>query len=130
VQITGPSKGRELDDEHFCGKVAPAYVVVDPAAIRTRDPPASKYETNPRGNAGLRLVHCEGMQGAALACTGLPGSLLAHQASDQEAINSAQQLPGQAIRFGVTSMQNMSLMTTSRYVRALQQANLPIRAFA
>ena len=52
---------------------------------------------------------------------------LAHQASDQDAIDSAQQLAEQAIRFGVTSMQNMSLMATSRYVRALQHAKLPIR---
>jgi predicted amidohydrolase YtcJ len=52
---------------------------------------------------------------------------LACQASDEEAIESAQQLAQEAIRFGVTSMQNMSLMATGRYVRALERAKLPLR---
>jgi predicted amidohydrolase YtcJ len=56
-----------------------------------------------------------------------PWSRLAHAASDADAISSARQLADEAIRFGVTSMQNMSLMTASRYVRILQQAKLPIR---
>ncbi|HEY6420328.1 MAG TPA: amidohydrolase [Candidatus Binataceae bacterium] len=56
-----------------------------------------------------------------------PWSRLAREASDADAIDSAKQLAQEAIRFGVTSMQNMSLMATSRYVRVLQQAELPIR---
>jgi predicted amidohydrolase YtcJ len=56
-----------------------------------------------------------------------PWARLAREASEAEAIASARQLAGEAIRFGVTSMQNMSLLATSSYAQVLERAKLPIR---
>jgi predicted amidohydrolase YtcJ len=56
-----------------------------------------------------------------------PWRRLAREASDADAIASAQQLAQEAVRFGVTSMQIMSLMDLGRYVQVMRRAKLPIR---
>jgi predicted amidohydrolase YtcJ len=56
-----------------------------------------------------------------------PWRKLAVGASDADVVDSARQLAQEASRFGVTSMQNMSLLPVSRYVEGLQRAKLPIR---
>jgi predicted amidohydrolase YtcJ len=56
-----------------------------------------------------------------------PWSRLAESASDGDVIDSARQLAAQAIRFGVTSIQNMTLPPISRYAHAIDRATLPIR---
>jgi predicted amidohydrolase YtcJ len=56
-----------------------------------------------------------------------PWRTLAAEATDADAIASAEQLARDAVRFGVTSLQNFTLMPTVKYVRALERANLPIR---
>jgi predicted amidohydrolase YtcJ len=56
-----------------------------------------------------------------------PWRRLATEASDADIVSSARQLGQEASRFGITSMQNMSLLPVRRYVTGLQQAKLPIR---
>jgi predicted amidohydrolase YtcJ len=56
-----------------------------------------------------------------------PWRRLADTASISEAVADARQLAQEAIRFGITSMQNMSLLGSDRYVEVLQQAKLPLR---
>ena len=56
-----------------------------------------------------------------------PWRKLADKVSDADAIASVQQLARDATRFGVTSLQTFTLMSTARYVRALERAKLPIR---
>jgi predicted amidohydrolase YtcJ len=56
-----------------------------------------------------------------------PWRKLAVGASDADIVDSARQLAQEACRFGITSMQNMSLLPVSRYVEGLQRAKLPIR---
>ncbi len=56
-----------------------------------------------------------------------PWRKLAQMVSEAEVISSALQLAGQAVRFGITSMQVMSLLPASRYLPALIRAKLPIR---
>jgi hypothetical protein len=88
----------------------------------------SEEEPDPLGCCCERVAEASGLPANCSATlNGGPGAKLACEASDAEAINSAQQLAQEAIRFGVTSMQNMSLMASARYVRMLEQAKLPIR---
>jgi predicted amidohydrolase YtcJ len=88
----------------------------------------SEEEPDPLGGCCERVAGSKRITGKLFGyAQWRPWAKLARQASDAEAINSAQQLAQEAIRFGVTSMQNMSLMATGRYVRMLQQAKLPIR---
>ncbi len=88
----------------------------------------SEDEPDPFGGCCERVSGTQQITGKFFGYAQWPHwSRLARQASEGEAIASAQQLAQEAIRFGVTSMQNMSLMATDRYVRVLQQAKLPIR---
>ncbi len=52
---------------------------------------------------------------------------VANRTSISEAVSDARQLAQEALRWGITSMQNMSLLGSDRYVEVLQQAELPIR---
>ena len=56
-----------------------------------------------------------------------PWSRVAESASDAEVIDSARQLAAQAISWGVTSIQNLTLPPIGRYAQALDRARLPIR---
>jgi predicted amidohydrolase YtcJ len=56
-----------------------------------------------------------------------PWSRLAASVSDAELIDSARQLAAQAVRLGVTSIQNMTLPPIARYAQAVDRAKLPIR---
>ncbi len=56
-----------------------------------------------------------------------PWRRVADTASTSEAVSDAQQLAQEAIGLGITSMQNMSLLGSDRYVEVLKQAELPIR---
>jgi len=56
-----------------------------------------------------------------------PWSRLARAASEAEMIDSARQLAAQAVHFGVTSIQNMTLPPIRRYAEAVDRARLPIR---
>ncbi len=48
-------------------------------------------------------------------------------ASDGDAAESARQLANEAVRFGITSIQNMSMLSADRYVGMLRAAQAPIR---
>ncbi len=56
-----------------------------------------------------------------------PWSRLARTASEADVIASARQLAEQAVRFGITSIQNMTLPPARRYAEAVQRGKLPIR---
>lgn len=56
-----------------------------------------------------------------------PWRRLADSTPAAEAVADAQQMADEAIRSGITSMQTMSLLGSDRYVKVLQQANLPLR---
>jgi predicted amidohydrolase YtcJ len=55
---------------------------------------------------------------------------LADQVSDEEAIKDLKQMADEAVGFGITSMQIMPTMRVERFVRLLEEANLPIRVRA
>jgi predicted amidohydrolase YtcJ len=56
-----------------------------------------------------------------------PSRMFAESASDEEIVESMRALADDAIRFGITSIQNMSFLPVERYVRLLEKARLPIR---
>ncbi|HUE82342.1 MAG TPA: amidohydrolase [Pyrinomonadaceae bacterium] len=52
---------------------------------------------------------------------------LASTVSDEEAIKSMRAFADEAVRYGITSVQNMSFLPAGRYVHLLTKARLPIR---
>jgi len=52
---------------------------------------------------------------------------LASSVSDEETIKSMRAFADEAIRYGITSVQNMSFLPAHRYVQLLAKARLPIR---
>ena len=55
------------------------------------------------------------------------GRRLANQVTDDDAIKSIRSFADEAVRYGITSIQNMSSLPTARYVRLWAKANVPIR---
>ncbi len=55
---------------------------------------------------------------------------LANGVSDEEAIKDLKKMAGEAVGFGITSMQIMPTMRVERFVRLLEKADLPIRVRA
>jgi predicted amidohydrolase YtcJ len=58
------------------------------------------------------------------------GRVLADKVSDDEAIEQLRRMAGDAIGYGVTTLQLFSTMSIDRFVRVLERADLPIRVHA
>jgi predicted amidohydrolase YtcJ len=56
-----------------------------------------------------------------------PFRRLTDNASDEQIVASMRAMAGEAVRFGVTSIQNMTFVSPERYVTLLRQAQLPLR---
>ena len=88
----------------------------------------SEQEPDPLGGCCERLQNSERITGKLFGYAQWgPWRKLAQMASEADVISSARQLAEQAVRFGITSMQIMSLLPSGRYVPALNRAKLPIR---
>ncbi len=59
-----------------------------------------------------------------------PNRILVNQVSDAEAIAELKKIAGEAVGFGITSMQIMSSMPIDRFAKLLIKADLPIRVRA
>ncbi len=59
-----------------------------------------------------------------------PSRILAKQVSDADAVAELKKLAGEAVGFGITSMQIMSWMPIERFAKLLARADLPIRVRA
>ena len=88
----------------------------------------SEQEPDPLGGCCERVENSKRITGKLFGYAQWgPWRKLAQMASEADVIRSAQQLAEQAVRFGITSLQVMSLLPASRYVPALNRAKLPIR---
>jgi predicted amidohydrolase YtcJ len=88
----------------------------------------SEEEPDPLGGCCERVAGTKRITGKLFGyAQWRPWARLAAQASETDAIASAQQLAQEAVRFGITSIQNMSLLPAARYLRVLEGAELPIR---
>lgn len=88
----------------------------------------SEEEPDPLGGCCERVEHSKQITGKLFGYAQWgPWRRLALMASETEVISSAQQLAEQAVRFGITSLQIMSLLPPSHYLPALLRANLPVR---
>ncbi len=88
----------------------------------------SEQEPDPLGGCCERVENSKRITGKLFGYAQWgPCRKLAQMASEADVISSAQQLAEQAVRFGITSLQIMSLLPASRYVPALNRAKLPIR---
>lgn len=59
-----------------------------------------------------------------------PNRILVSQISDEDIIQHLHSLAGEAVRYGITSMQIMTYMPIDRFARLLVKADLPIRVRA
>lgn len=59
-----------------------------------------------------------------------PNRTLVGRVTDEEAVRALQAMAGQAVRYGVTSMQVMPSMSVDRFARLLVRSDLPIRVRA
>jgi hypothetical protein len=88
----------------------------------------SEQEPDPFGGCCERVENSKSITGKLFGYAQWgPWRRLAQMASEADVISSAEQLSEQAVRFGITSLQVMSLLPPSRYVPALNRAKLPIR---
>jgi len=88
----------------------------------------SEEEPDPLGGCCERVANTNRITGKLFGYAQWgPWRRLADKASISEAVSDAQQLAREAVGLGITSMQNMSLLGSDRYVEVLKQAELPIR---
>jgi len=88
----------------------------------------SEQEPDPFGGCCERVENSKAITGKLFGYAQWgPWRKLAQMASEADVISSAEQLAEQAVRFGITSLQIMSLLPANRYVPALNRAKLPIR---
>ncbi len=88
----------------------------------------SEEEPDPLGGCCVRAAGSNQITGKLFGYAQWgPWRRLADRTPASEAVADAQQLAREAIRSGITSMQNMSLLGSDRYVDVLQQAKLPLR---
>lgn len=88
----------------------------------------SEEEPDPLGGCCERIEGSKCITGKFFGYAQWPGwSRLARAATEAEVIDSGRQLAAQAIHFGITSIQNMTLPPIRRYAEAIDRAKLPIR---
>jgi hypothetical protein len=88
----------------------------------------TEEEPDPVGGCCERIEGSKSITGKLFGYAQWPGwTRLARAASEAEVIGSVRQLAAQAIHFGVTSIQNMTLPPIRRYAEAIDRAKLPIR---
>ena len=88
-------------------------------------------EANPAGGFFDRVANTKQINGRFWEyAEWKPNRILVSQVSDEEAIADLRQMAGEAVHFGVTSLQVFPSMPLDRFARLLAKADLPIRVRA
>ena len=91
----------------------------------------AEEEPDPMGGYYERVGHSQRINGRFWEyAEWKPNRILASEASDEQAIEELKNLAGEAVGFGITSMQIMPMMPIDRFAKLLVKADLPIRVRA